>query len=101
MERPLASQKKRADDNWLIGYDSRQFTQLAEQLYLELTQHLLHKGAILLSCATSAISSRFHRGLCSWLSVFLCNPNWVRQEWQQVLELVQPDILGVEVGDFS
>jgi len=45
MERPLAYLKKRADDNWLIGYDSRQFTQLAEQLYLELTQQLLHKGA--------------------------------------------------------
>jgi len=28
----LAYLKKRADDNWLIGYDSRQFTQLAEQL---------------------------------------------------------------------
>jgi len=26
MERPLAYLKKRADDNWLIGYDSRQFT---------------------------------------------------------------------------
>jgi len=44
MERPLAYLKKRADDNWLIGYDSRQFTQLAEQLYLELTQQLLHKA---------------------------------------------------------
>jgi len=47
MERPLAYLKKRADDNWLIGYDSRQFTQLAEQLYLELTQQLLHKGTYL------------------------------------------------------
>jgi O-succinylbenzoic acid--CoA ligase len=25
--------------------------------------------------------------------VFLCNPNWVEQEWQQVFELVEPDLI--------
>ncbi|MBD0265563.1 MAG: 2-succinylbenzoate--CoA ligase, partial [Tolypothrix sp. Co-bin9] len=25
--------------------------------------------------------------------VFLCNPNWVEQEWQQVFNLVQPDVV--------
>jgi len=32
--------------------------------------------------------------------VFLCNPNWVRQEWQQVLELVQPDLI-LGYGDWG
>ena len=26
-------------------------------------------------------------------SVFLCNPHWVEWEWQQVLDLVQPDLI--------
>jgi O-succinylbenzoic acid--CoA ligase len=35
-------------------------------------------------------------------SVFLCNPNWVDWEWQQVFELVQPDIIwGMEKQQFQ
>ncbi|HIK27570.1 MAG: 2-succinylbenzoate--CoA ligase [Oscillatoriaceae bacterium SKW80] len=31
-------------------------------------------------------------------SVFCCNPNWVKQEWQKVFDLVQPDLI---LGDLS
>jgi len=70
MERPLAYLKKR-DDNWLIGY-SRQFTQLAE-LYLINSASVAQRNSTENSASwaqSSAISSRFHRGLCSWLSRF-------------------------------
>lgn len=44
MERPIAYLKNPAE-NWLICDRSQQFTQLAEQLYLELTQ-LLQQGTV-------------------------------------------------------
>lgn len=104
MERPLAYLKKRADDNWLIGYNSRQFTQLAEQLYLELTQHLLHSGTAPKIMLAERNPVRFLAGFMAACAagcpVFLCNPNWVRQEWQQVLEVVQPDLI-LGYGDWG
>lgn len=104
MERHLADLKKRADDHWLIGYDSRQFTQQAEQLYLELTQQLLHCGTAPKILLAERNPARFLAGFiaacAAGCSVFLCNPSWVRQEWQQVFELVQPDLI-LGYGDWG
>jgi len=80
MERPLAYLKKRADDNG-SSVNSRQFTQLAEQLYLELTQHLLHKGTAPKILLAERNPVRFLAGFMAACAagcpVFLCNPNWV------------------------
>ena len=104
MERPLAYLKKRADDDWLIGYDSRELTALAEQLYLELTQQMLHRGTAPKILLAERNPVRFLAGFiaacAAGCSVFLCNPNWVRQEWQQVFELVQPDLI-LGYGDWG
>lgn len=102
MERLRAYLKKRAADDWLIGHDSRQFTQLVEQLYLELTQ--LHQGMPPKVFLAERNPVRFLAGFIAACAagcpVFLCNPSWVKQEWQQVFELVQPDrILGY--GDWG
>ncbi|MEH1969925.1 2-succinylbenzoate--CoA ligase [Nostoc sp.] len=96
MERPLECLNNLAQYDWLIGYDSRQFNQIAQELYLELTQ--------LLACGTSPkiiLAEREPlRFLASFIAacaancqVFLCNPDWGTQEWQQVFDLVQPDII--------
>ncbi|MBN3951889.1 MAG: 2-succinylbenzoate--CoA ligase [Nostoc sp. NMS7] len=96
MERPLDCLNNLAQDDWLIGYNSHQFNQIAQELYLELTQ--------LSTCATPPkiiIAEREPlRFLASFIAacaancpVFLCNPDWGTQEWQQVLDLVQPDII--------
>jgi O-succinylbenzoic acid--CoA ligase len=104
MEKPLAYLKKRFDDDWLIGYDSRQFNQLTEQLYLELTQQLLHHGTAPKILLAERNPVRFLAGFiaacAAGCSVFLCNPSWVKQEWQQVLKLVQPDLI-LGYGDWG
>ena len=35
----------------------------------------------------------FVAAVATGFQVFLCNPNWGKQEWEQVLELAQPDII--------
>lgn len=109
MEKPLAYLKQRAGDNWLIGHDSRQFTTLAEQLYLELTE-LLQRGTVPKILLAEQDPVRFLAGFIAACAagcpVFLGNPNWVRQEWQQVIELVQPNLIlghgdwGLAVRDY-
>lgn len=95
MKKPLVDLKRRASDQWLIGHDSDQFAQLAEQLYLELT-HLQHKTApkiLLAERHPVRFLAGFIAACAAGCPVFLGNPDWVEQEWQQVLELVQPDLI--------
>ena len=35
----------------------------------------------------------FLAGIINQVNIFLCDPNWQQQEWQQVLSLVQPDMV--------
>ena len=103
MENPLGYLKKRADDDWLIGHDSRQFIQLAEQLYFELTQ-VLHRGTppkiLLAEREPVRFLAGFIAACAAGCPVFLGNPSWVKQEWQQVFELVQPDLI-LGYGDWG
>ncbi|MFW9264214.1 2-succinylbenzoate--CoA ligase [Nostoc sp. CALU 546] len=96
MERPLDCLNNLVQNDWLIGYSSHQFNQIAQELYLELTQ--------LSACGTPPkiiLSEREPlRFLASFIAacaancpVFLCNHDWGKQEWQQVFDLVQPDII--------
>ena len=104
MENPLIYLEKRANDNWLIGYDSRKFTLLAQQLYLELTQNANLKTPLkiliaerqpikLLACFIAATAANCH--------VFLCNPDSVKAEWEQVFNLVQPDLIWGDLAEID
>ncbi|MBG1268085.1 2-succinylbenzoate--CoA ligase [Nostoc sp. WHI] len=100
MERPLDCLKNLDQHDWLIGYNSRQFNQIVQELYLQLTQ--------LSACETPPkilLAEREPvRFLASFIAacaancpVFLCNPDWGTQEWQQVFDLVNPDIIWGEL----
>jgi O-succinylbenzoic acid--CoA ligase len=96
MERPLDYLNKLAQNDWLIGYDRHQFNQIAQQLYLELTQ-LSASGTppkiILAEREPVRFLASFIAACAANCPVFLCNPDWGTQEWQQVFDLVQPDII--------
>jgi O-succinylbenzoic acid--CoA ligase len=96
MERPLDYLNKLAQNDWLIGYDRHQFNQIAQQLYLELTQ-LSASGIppkiILAEREPVRFLASFIAACAANCPVFLCNPDWGTQEWQQVFDLVQPDII--------
>ncbi|MFB2967403.1 2-succinylbenzoate--CoA ligase [Aerosakkonema sp. BLCC-F183] len=83
-------------NNWLIGYNTHQFTQLVEQLYLELIQISKQQNSpkiILAERNPVRFLAGFIAATAAGCPVFLCNPDWVKAEWQQVFELVQPDII--------
>ncbi|MBG1240351.1 2-succinylbenzoate--CoA ligase [Nostoc sp. NZL] len=96
MEQPLDCLNNLSQDDWLIGHDSRKFNQIAQELYLELTQ-LSARGTppkiILAEREPLRFLASFIAACAANCPVFLCNPDWGTQEWQQVFDLVQPDII--------
>ncbi|MBW4643642.1 MAG: 2-succinylbenzoate--CoA ligase [Goleter apudmare HA4340-LM2] len=98
--RPLDYLENLGERHWLIGGDSRQFQLLVDELYLELTQLLISATPpkiILAEREPTRFLASFVAACAAGCPVFLCNPDWGTQEWQQVLDLVQPDIVwGIE-----
>ncbi len=82
--------------DWLICDDNHQFSQRTEELYLELKQ-LSKRGnppkIILAEREPVRFLAGFIAACAAHCPVFLCNPDWVKQEWQQVFDLVQPDVI--------
>jgi len=96
MERPLNCLNNLTQDDWLIGYNSHQFNQIAQELYLELTQLLAYgipPKIILAEREPVRFLASFIAACAANCPVFLCNPDWGTQEWQQVFDLVKPDII--------
>ncbi|BDI17130.1 O-succinylbenzoic acid--CoA ligase [Nostoc cf. commune SO-36] len=96
MERPLDFLNNLAQNDWLIGYNSHQFNQIFEELYLELTQ-ISACGTppkiILAEREPLRFLASFIAACAANCPVFLCNPDWGTQEWQQAFDLVQPNII--------
>ena len=93
--------QKRESDDWLVGYDSHQFYQLSQQLFLDWSQQTQATPLKILLAEQDPIRflASFVAACAANCQLFLCNPNWVEQEWQQVFDLVQPDlILGQELN---
>ncbi|MEH1891852.1 MAG: 2-succinylbenzoate--CoA ligase [Nostoc sp.] len=96
MQRPLDCLNNLAQDDWLIGYNSREFNQIAQELYFELTQLSAWRTPpkiILAEREPLRFLASFIAACAANCPVFLCNPDWGTQEWQQVFDLVQPDII--------
>ena len=96
MEGALAYLKQRSNEDWLIGHDSHQFSLLSEQLFLDLTQQKNRKAPLkilLVEQEPVRFLASFIAACAAECHVFLCNPNWVEQEWQQVFNVVQPDVV--------
>ena len=88
--------KKRADEDWLIGYDSRKLAAIAEEFYLKLSQQNPYSTPpkiILAERDPAKFIAGFIAAVAAGCPLFLCNRDWVQAEWQQVFELVQPDII--------
>ncbi|MBD2307689.1 2-succinylbenzoate--CoA ligase [Chroococcidiopsis sp. FACHB-1243] len=96
----LEAIKKSGDRHWLIGGDRDELVELAEQFYRAIVkQSFQHKSPKIILAESNPI--RFLAGFiaaCSAdCSVFLCNPFWQEGEWQQVFDIVQPEIVWGEV----
>ncbi|BAZ29308.1 AMP-dependent synthetase and ligase [Cylindrospermum sp. NIES-4074] len=92
MERALDYLQNYKNHDWLISDNSQQFQHIATELYLELTQKPPQK-IILAEREPVRFLASFIAACAANCQVFLCNPDWGKQEWQQVFDLVQPDIV--------
>ncbi|MEG3842791.1 2-succinylbenzoate--CoA ligase [Microcoleus sp. herbarium14] len=86
----------RLPDHWLIGCDSREFSRIVDRLFQQFTQHQpLETPQIIFLAESEPVQfiASFMAACAAKCQIFLCNPNWVKSEWQQVFDLVQPDII--------
>jgi O-succinylbenzoic acid--CoA ligase len=93
--------KQRAGDDWLIGYDSQDFFALANQVLsdLERRSSAAQPPTILLAERNPLKFLAYFIAACSTnCSILLANPDWGNSEWQQVFELVQPNLIWGDEG---
>jgi o-succinylbenzoate---CoA ligase len=86
------------DDDWLFGCDKYQFRQLVKKLYLEILDYeskntIRQTKVIVCDRDRTNFLAAFVAACAAKSQVFLCNPDWGENEWQQILDLVQPDII--------
>jgi o-succinylbenzoate---CoA ligase len=83
-------------DNWLIGGDSGEFARIVDRQLQQITQNKPQKTPqkICLSEPEAVqFIANFIAARAAKCPIFLCNPNWVKEEWEQVFNLVQPDLI--------
>lgn len=87
---------KLTKDDWLICDHGQELPQIATELYLKFTQ-LSNPKIIIAERSPVRFLASFIAAVASKCPVFLCNPDWSLEEWKQVFNLVQPDIiLGID-----
>ncbi|HAX87378.1 MAG TPA: 2-succinylbenzoate-CoA ligase [Cyanobacteria bacterium UBA11370] len=92
---PLTYLKHRGNENWLIGYDTHQFNQLTQELFekfIDLSQKETPPKILLAEQNEWRFLATFLAAVSANCPIFLGNPNWVQNEWQQVVDLIQPDL---------
>ena len=82
--------------DWLICDHSQELPKIATELYLKLTQ-LSNPKIIIAEKSPVRFLGSFIAACAAKCPVFLCNPDWSQNEWEQVFNLIQPDIvLGID-----
>ncbi|MGB5967400.1 MAG: 2-succinylbenzoate--CoA ligase [Spirulinaceae cyanobacterium] len=92
----ITSLYERSQENWLIGYDTNQLNFLIQESLQQLTQLSQNGKTPTIFLAQSdplKFVAGFLAGVMAKCPLFLCNPRWIAKEWQQVLDLVQPDLV--------
>lgn len=84
---------KRKNDDWLIGSDRFYFQQLFENFYLELLAYKTPQKILLAEREPVRFLAGFIAACAANCPVFLCNPDWGKQEWEEVFNLVQPNLI--------
>jgi o-succinylbenzoate---CoA ligase len=88
--------EKLKNNDWLICDHSQELPQITTELYLKFIQ-LSNPKIIIAERSPVRFLGSFIAACAAKCPVFLCNPDWGKDEWEQVLNLVQPDIvLGID-----
>lgn len=88
----LDTLKQRRQTKWLTGINSLEFYQDTLEFFIKFNR--VQQPTIFLAESNSYLFlTAFIAAIASEASIFLCNPYWKKQEWQQVYRLVHPDII--------
>lgn len=96
VDSPLAYFQRRFDEDWLLGIDNDRYRSIAQERYEQLQDQRRshpHLTVLISESDPAQFLGSFIAAISAKCSLFLSNPNWVETEWQQVLEIVQPDII--------
>ncbi|MGB5770672.1 MAG: 2-succinylbenzoate--CoA ligase, partial [Crocosphaera sp.] len=93
--------KARLKDKWIIGCDSEDFYKLTINYlnqFIDIKQNTRNPKIILVKDNNNLeFLSAFLASIITNSHVFLCDQRWQEKEWQQVLNLVQPNlIIGID-----
>ncbi|GFE68570.1 2-succinylbenzoate--CoA ligase [Chroococcus sp. FPU101] len=92
MKEILEVLKQKSQTNWLVNWNSLDFYRDTLIFYHQFNQY--HQPTIFLAESNSYLFlTAFVAAVASESSLFLCNPDWKEQEWQQVYQLVSPDLV--------
>ena len=101
MKNILAFLEKRNNDNWLCGCDRKQLLELARQSWQELASLAdgdKRPNILLAESDPVRFLSSFIAAIAAECPVFLGNPGWAKEEWQQAMDLVQAGELSLSKG---
>ncbi len=90
--------------NWLICDHSQELPQIAAELYLKINfkkAQLSTPKIMIAERSTVRFIASFIAACAAKCPVFLCNPDWGKDEWEQVFNLVQPDLVLGRENNFS
>ncbi|MGV0024085.1 2-succinylbenzoate--CoA ligase [Phormidesmis priestleyi] len=91
MATPLTHLLEHSREDWLIGYSVQNLIEQTQKRYQEITPQI--QTILLAERDPIRFLSSFIAACSTNCQVFLCNPDWAEAEWQQVFELVQPDLI--------
>ena len=80
-------------EEWLIGLDVGQLNDLTEALFEQLIIQQPRPKILLAEPDPLRFLASFLAAVAAECPIFLCNPHWKHHEWQQVFNLVQPDLI--------
>jgi O-succinylbenzoic acid--CoA ligase len=93
---PLIHLPQQTANNWLVGRNSEKLAELVTQFLADLDPFTASGNLprlLLIEPDPIYFLARFLAACTAKCPVFLGNPIWVRAEWQQVLNLVQPHLI--------
>jgi O-succinylbenzoic acid--CoA ligase len=85
--------KKLSDDDWLIGYNSSDFYCLVTHFIDQFSTKNTVAKILLIESDTLTFLASFLAAIITNSHLFLGNSQWKQQEWQQVFEVINPDII--------
>ncbi len=86
--------KKRSQENWLIGYDSQEFYHLVDKIYTNLqTNYSQPLKTLIVNENPITFLAYFLAVSAANFPVFLGNSDWKASEWEQVFNLIKPELI--------